>query len=505
MTLERSSKQEAYEFVEKRRKELAPERRDADGEQEERDQPGDWIPYMRYPDQSDSGGRRAFGSDDSINRQNPARSGPRYQSKTARRDSNDQDETSEASSRGRFNKEEIEPEIPASSVPPPPPSDSRRGGAKPFKRDEVDQRPASSRPIVAQGDQMSHQEDEFLRSIIDRSNAISDFIRRLLRDGKTMGGDYFKIVTYLNRTAFMGVKFEPRMKLEYDGPFQSDDVKRAFKDLNINITNAREAVMDYQKKLENPSLGDRERGNFEDSYQFNSLSLRKLQQILFELIQSQMNAMSGNESSAGPAAKSHGASSSVPEDDADPHQRIASLKKRVTDLIGERDKLGVRMAELYTKIYEVRPGQENFWPTIDLFDQHEALISVVEKALMQSFTALVLATRSDKISTARLKAIGVMDARLQAFKDYLEDRIQMCRRMHIDEKNRLSSVLTRLQHDTTFLNEQKAIPVDIDSKSTFSLEADWKAQRLHMLLDSPSLYKAWLLASTPEEGCSSGT
>ena len=81
----------------------------------------------------------------------------------------------------------------------------------------------------------------------------------------------------------------------------------------------------------------------------------------------------------------------------------------------------------------------------------------------------------------------------------------MCRRMHIDEKNRLSSVLTRLQHDTTFLNEQKAIPVDIDSESTFSLEADWKSQRLHMLLDSPSLYKAWLLASTPEEGCSSGT
>ena len=79
MTLERSSKQEAYEFVEKRRKELAPERRDADGEDEERDQPGDWIPYMRYPDQSDSGGRRAFGSDDPSFRRGAFRRGGRGQ------------------------------------------------------------------------------------------------------------------------------------------------------------------------------------------------------------------------------------------------------------------------------------------------------------------------------------------------------------------------------------------------------------------------------------------
>jgi hypothetical protein len=37
------------------------------------------------------------------------------------------------------------------------------------------------------------------------------------------------------------------------------------------------------------------------------------------------------------------------------------------------------------------------------------------------------------------------------------------------------------------------------------IESRLTTERLHMLLDSPSLYKAWLLASTPEEGCSSGT
>jgi hypothetical protein len=59
----------------------------------------------------------------------------------------------------------------------------------------------------------------------------------------------------------------------------------------------------------------------------------------------------------------------------------------------------------------------------------------------------------------------------------------------------IAAFRTRLSGERRFIESKQTGGLGSDSGS------DYSSQRLRMLRDNPSLYKAWLLASLPEGGC----
>jgi hypothetical protein len=146
----------------------------------------------------------------------------------------------------------------------------------------------------------------------------------------------------------------------------------------------------------------------------------------------------------------------------------------------------------------------SFLDNISGFDDVEREVANNERDLLENklnqkrvYTAGL--SDDDDINTVQM--IREIDLRISRYQELLRAKLQECPENQLEAKRIIIGFLDRLGKELQFLARIKSsLREELESS-----QADWKAQRLHMLLDSPSLYKAWLLASTPEEGCSSGT
>lgn len=183
------------------------------------------------------------------------------------------------------------------------------------------------------------------------------------------------------------------------------------------------------------------------------------------------------------------------------------LKERVQELSRRRADLIPILNARYQRVFRESPASASiigtFLDYLSGFDEVELEVANNEKDLLQFMI------NQKKMNTAGLSEDNVIisqmlreiELRISLYQELLRAKLQECPDNQADTKKTIIGFLDRLGKELQFLARIKSSLSEVLESS----QADWKAQRLHMLLDSPSLYKAWLLASTPEEGCSSGT
>lgn len=183
------------------------------------------------------------------------------------------------------------------------------------------------------------------------------------------------------------------------------------------------------------------------------------------------------------------------------------LKDRVQELSRLRGQLIPIMNARYQRVVRDSPATDGILATfvenISGFNEVELAVANNENELLRSMI------NQKKMNTAGLsednmnilQMLREIELRISRYQELLRAKLQECPDNQTDAKKTIIGFLDRLGKESEFLARiNSSLPEELESS-----QADWKAQRLHMLLDSPSLYKAWLLASTPEEGCSSGT
>jgi hypothetical protein len=144
-------------------------------------------------------------------------------------------------------------------------------------------------------------------------------------------------------------------------------------------------------------------------------------------------------------------------------------------------------------------GTVSFEKALQKFDQDSDNVYHTETELVRLRLARMRIIAADRKVVNDL--IVFIQMRLASYREVLNQKIRQCPRDDNRDRDGIYAVLIKLDRFSGRLEEfSRSVLSDPDG-----VESRLTTERLHMLLDSPSLYKAWLLASTPEEECISGT
>lgn len=565
MTLERSSKQEAYEFVEKRRKELAPERRDADGDgdgdEEQRDGDDGWYQSYRSSfDRSQDGprGRRAFGSDDRSSGQGPSRRDGRAQ---------DDEETVYSS----FFRGDREPKpaagddsrqrreaMPRPRRPVEP--DRSRQSAPPERRREADdssQTPGRSAQAGDSAPKPNQIEINMLGILSLTLEQLTVICREQLNNaekGVFMKGNYFKIFENLKSMLFSWTSREPDVQYPKVEGAQAELVKLYY----TRIQEFRTKQLETENRIVRGNFGNAESKHIlEMNVLIQYVVMRDYQNRLFGLHQAERRAAAGpkatepdpgsaqraadgpkptepvpgpahtaeagpkpTERGSGPAGGKAAKRSTVPpmperipvhrgarELSEEKRQRAEEMQANIDELIRTRRDNVHALDHSFEVLQKIDPpapdsifasGSISFEKALKRFDEDSDKTYNTEHELVRLRLARMQIIATDSVVVSEL--IVAIQMRQSKFRAVLNQKFWECPRDNPRDKGALENALRKLDSFSDDMKEfQRSVIRDdfIESRLT--------TERLHMLLDSPSLYKAWLLASTPEEGCSSGT
>jgi hypothetical protein len=358
------------------------------------------------------------------------------------------------------------------------------------------------------------------------------------RSGTPMKGAYFKIFGDFRNLLLYWMAREPNVHYpELTGESGRDNELSV---IFVNVRHQQEKLADIENKLAKREFKDLQEEDLRRTKLYHYVCLREYQSKLFNVYvaEEKAAAASARPKPAEPDSAAAGSEKTgdmplrraefpkmptpVPVDRGGKTAREKTvkpmsdieareyrrLKDRVQELLKRRGDLIPIMNARYQRVHHDSPASaslfSSFLDNISGFDDVEREVANNERDLLENklnqkrvYTAGL--SDDDDINTVQM--IREIDLRISRYQELLRAKLQECPENQLEAKRIIIGFLDRLGKELQFLARIKSsLREELESS-----QADWKAQRLHMLLDSPSLYKAWLLASTPEEGCSSGT